>query len=547
MSQQIIQQPNDPNLFLNSAVGDFNDKTSDDSGYGTLPGVEQNQTYFAYYDGVSRQDPELPKQTAFYIKYLIDTNGNVVKPQPNDTSVINIVDNFETGKPVIITTKTPTTELNLLLGEKTVTNVGELSTLLVTNTGSGQLDYFPTMSFRSNTGENFAQTASDYNFAARSFRAQTITNVPDPVNNTLVTFPGVAISQSTNIGQYLYFAFVDNTPEASAATWDVANGTYTFNKSTTEGRSRVQFSFDVNAMCYRFKFNSLTTEYTDNNQNFGDYPAFTIVVFQVKCNGQTIYTSGPKTLTNFDRSQYFYATTPFFNFNAGDVITFWITPLLPWPPAFISSDFNTPVVFTQAQGGGTKIQVINENQNLEGIVDGVTSAFSDYFTIGEYPDQNGTPEAVYTSTSVITASQSLTSLYRENIVQIAPSKSLDYGYMQPWQPFYPLLPGDRIIFENSKNNVHVITEVIPSITASNGSSSFGLRVVPGIPTGSIINNFCIYRILNNGNQIIIDQEKPEGTAGLDFRGFIRPKYISQELETKFIDIINKLEADGVIE
>jgi hypothetical protein len=138
-------------------------------------------------------------------------------------------------------------------------------------------------------------------------------------------------------------------------------------------------------------------------------------------------------------------------------------------------------------------------------------------------------------------------MYREGTVQTLPSSVLSASYMQPWQPFYPLLPGDRIIFENNKNNVHTITEVIPSITASNGSSSFGLRVVPGIPTGSIVDNFCIYRILNNGSQIMIDQEKPPGTAQLSFRGFIRPKYISQELETKFVEIINKLELDGIIE
>jgi hypothetical protein len=141
----------------------------------------------------------------------------------------------------------------------------------------------------------------------------------------------------------------------------------------------------------------------------------------------------------------------------------------------------------------------------------------------------------------------LTNMYREGTIQTLPQSVLSASYMQPWQPFYPLLPGDRIIFENNKNNVHTITEIIPSITASNGSSSFGLRVVPGITTGSIVSNFCIYRILNNGSQIMIDQEKPTGTAALAFRGFIRPKYISQELDTKFTEIINKLEADGIIE
>jgi hypothetical protein len=204
-------------------------------------------------------------------------------------------------------------------------------------------------------------------------------------------------------------------------------------------------------------------------------------------------------------------------------------------------------MYTQVQGGTSYIKAVNENQNFSGLINGATGTTAPFFTIGEYPDQSGDPNAPYLQTSVITASQGLTNMYREGTIQTLPQSVLSASYMQPWQPFYPLLPGDRIIFENNKNNVHTITEIIPSITANNGSSSFGLRVVPGITTGSIVNNFCIYRILNNGSQIMIDQEKPPGTAALAFRGFIRPKYISQELDTKFTEIINKLETDGIIE
>ena len=38
---------NDPNYFLQSVTGNFNDLSSDESGYGALPAVEQNQTYIA--------------------------------------------------------------------------------------------------------------------------------------------------------------------------------------------------------------------------------------------------------------------------------------------------------------------------------------------------------------------------------------------------------------------------------------------------------------------------------------------------------------------
>ncbi len=518
----------DPNLFLNpDAVGDFNDLTSDASGYGTLPGVELNQTYFAYYDGCGRQDPELPKQTTFFIKYLIDSNGNVVKPQPNDTSVLNIIDNFETGKPVIVTTKTPTVALNPLLGEKIVTHVGELSTLLVTNTGSGKLDYITTMSFQNLLGISLAQTASDYNMTVRAYAyPEVVGGFPYP--SVLLT-NGMNLVNSTN---YSYneemFRLEDNLPDPTAAAWDTASGAYTFLKSTNpDGNSRVQFRVSLNLQVWSFDPDT----YHEN-----------VVTLTVKQNGSTNIYSAPKLVTSEGSNQYLTWTTPFLNFQVGDYIQFFLN-------IEVSDITNRVIMYTAGQGGTSKIQVINENQNLSGLINGATAATADFFTIGEYPDQNGNPNAIYTSTSVITASQGLTNMYREGTIQTLPPSVLSASYMQPWQPFYPLLPGDKIIFENNKNNVHTITEIIPSITASNVASSsyFGLRVVPGIPTGSIVNNFCIYRILNNGSQIMIDQEKPTGTAALAFRGFIRPKYISQELDTKFTEIINKLEADGIIE
>jgi hypothetical protein len=517
----------DPNLFLNpDAVGDFNDITSDTSGYGALSGAELNQTYFAYYDGCGRQDPELPKQTTFFIKYLIDANGNVVKPQPNDTSILNIIDNFETGKPVIVTTKTPTVALNPLLGEKIVTHVGELSTLLVTNTGSGKLDYIRTMSFQNLLGISLAQTASDYNMTVRA-------NNPGGYTADGITYPApVLINIIDNLkdldrtGGGTIFNILDNNP-SPAGTWNNTDCSYTFNTTTNPGgNSRVQFQIKLNLQVWTAQDVEI---YREN-----------IVKLIIKKNGTVLWDGGNKVVTNADSNQYFEWISPFFNFQATDVITFFLAKAT-------QAYRNRVIMYTQAQGGTSYIKAVNENQNFTGLINGATGTTAPFFTIGEYPDQSGDSNAPYLQTSVITASQGLTNMYREGTIQTLPSSVLSASYMQPWQPFYPLLPGDRIIFENNKNNVHTITEIIPSITASNGSSSFGLRVVPGITTGSIVDNFCIYRILNNGSQIMIDQEKPTGTAALAFRGFIRPKYISQELDTKFTEIINKLEADGIIE
>ena len=64
----------DQNYFLNTdIIGDFNDSTMDNSGYGSLSAAEKNQTYFAYFDAVGGTGPEIIDQTAYFVKYLIDS------------------------------------------------------------------------------------------------------------------------------------------------------------------------------------------------------------------------------------------------------------------------------------------------------------------------------------------------------------------------------------------------------------------------------------------------------------------------------------------
>ena len=77
--------------------------------------------------------------------------------------------------------------------------------------------------------------------------------------------------------------------------------------------------------------------------------------------------------------------------------------------------------------------------------------------------------------------------------------------------------------------------------------NLALKVVPPVPSGSILDHFCIYRINPNaGNQIILNVPKPTGTTGQPLTGFIKPQYMSKELEDNFTTIIQKLVAEGTI-
>ena len=124
--------------------------------YGTLtalPVAEQNQTYLAYSDGVGGAGPEVIDQTAYFIKYLINTQGEVSNPAPENIALLNLLDNFESGKNARLIklsddpSNPPSINADYTQGIHRITYVGRIATILVTETGSGKMEYITTMSF----------------------------------------------------------------------------------------------------------------------------------------------------------------------------------------------------------------------------------------------------------------------------------------------------------------------------------------------------------------------------------------------------------------
>ena len=125
---------NDPQGFLlgSNIIGDFNTTTNNGSGYGAYSAAEKNQTYFAYFSSVGGTGPEIIDQTAYFVKYLIDAQGNVVAPQPNSIDILNMLQNFEASRVVNVTSLEGTTLFTTLLGSKQITNIGRIQPILIT-------------------------------------------------------------------------------------------------------------------------------------------------------------------------------------------------------------------------------------------------------------------------------------------------------------------------------------------------------------------------------------------------------------------------------
>ena len=480
------------NLYNSNVQGDFNSPTIDNSGYGALSAAEKNQTYFAYFSSVGSTTPEIIDQTSYFIKYIIDAQGNVVAPQPNSIDILNMVQNFESGKVVNVTSLEGTTLFTTLLGTKQITGVGRIQPILITETGSGRTDYITTMSFSAGPGGVGLDSAYNYAFSATKATSAFISNTS---------------SATLDFGQ-----------EANDVNGNYNNSTYiyTFPNNTTSQGTQVSFTTTLR----------VTSAFSGPNQS--GRSNYIKIQIQRSVDGGTNYSPLELTDGNYTKTRNFtngvtdsvVAQTKLSNFNTGDKIRVQYS-------VDSSGVANQLRILAASDGDSTSFT------NLQTYISDnfITSPF---WTIGTYTTSSN-------DFTVITASLGLTGLNQSQYTQVTPVASTAFGFSNITLPFTPE-PGDFIRFEYDPSNVHTIYE---NMTTTDGN--LALKVVPPVPSGSILDHFCIYRINPNaGNQIILNVPKPTSTTGQPLTGFIKPQYMSKELEDNFTTIIQKLNAEGTI-
>lgn len=489
---------NDPNYFLQTYYGDFNDPTNDNSGYGVLPSVEQTQTYVAYFESVGGTGPELIDQTGYFIKYLVDAQGNVSKPAPGNISLINLKDNFELGKTVIAESKNATQALATLLGEHTVTEIGTITPILITETGSQPLNYITTMSFAQEGAFILTGTIPDYTLKAKPYYPQDIDS------------PTVLI-----------FSSPSKLPGSTAATWTL-NSKYTLSSTTSDYGSPLSISLND------FQVKNLTNTSTTLNisvRKNGIAPNYlalasanayyynpsngskTASPWYIDTTANTLIVSMPQYSNNI----YINLKTDFQNFDSGDYIEIFVE----------SGDGVTPIT-TQYAAGFMSVDSIYNSSEM--------NVSTPYWSGATYPTDNKTPQW-------ITASLSMSGFLNNNMIQITPPSASAFNFSQIIYPAN-IQPGDNIRFEYTPSKQSKIYEVD---TLDDGRIAF--KIFPAIPTGSKLDHFVIWRTVDDGNYITLNVKKQ---ASGQIAGWLKPKYMSKELNDNFTNIINKLEADGLL-
>lgn len=469
---------------VRSNSSNFNRLTRN-GGYGSSPNVEQNKTYMAYFDGVGGTGPEIIGQTAYFIKYLIDEQGNVVNPEPDTIALYNLLDSYELGENALVRliSSDPAQSSNpnddSLTGLHPITHVGRISPILMSETGSKFNETSSVLYF-----DDFAQY-STISTPEYGFRAITTTDTSIPYSNPEYTI-------------------ICNLETFASANYNNGTGVYTFPSNTYTYYNRVNFIA-----------NGQINGFFTTNAPIGS--TFTVTV-RIKKNGSIIAYQDvlfTKSINNPYATSYiesFNFNTGFQNFNIGDVIT------------LTYDGFTTPGV---SSANPTLLSGITFKAQNEYPAASLTAS-APYWTIGTYLTGN--------NVSVLTSSIDLVNYYDPSLYQSQSQAMLDWGFNPVSLAFQPQA-GDFIRIEYNPDKVFNITKV-------EATDRLYLTVVPPIPTGSFLDHFALYRIINDGTYVILDVNKVQ--AGSSFTGIIQPQYVSQTLKTNYNDIIQNLTSKGLI-
>jgi len=128
---------------------------------GGLPVAEQTQEYFAVFDEAGDAGPELIDKTQFRITYLVDSELGTSKPSVDSVSALNVTQNFGKGKTAIIRADNATVLNQNLSGEQTIYDVGTLTLISTTETGSSPSAYTSTASFSNTQGQDIITDAQN--------------------------------------------------------------------------------------------------------------------------------------------------------------------------------------------------------------------------------------------------------------------------------------------------------------------------------------------------------------------------------------------------
>lgn len=501
--------------------------------YGTTPKqavAEQNQTYFAYFDGVGGTGPEYIDGTAYFIKYLIDTEGNVVNPEPftvvdspQAVGLYNLVDNFEVGKNAIVKLIEPDPTINeipnaeILQGTHRIAHVGRIVPVLVTENGEDVQNYITTM----------------------SFGPLTTYNTDISVANVTAKFQKQSSQDTFNQTTYSDLPFLNFLSGGDLSVWNNSNSIDKIIRSSSlQTATRIRFKIGL---------------YIEAGWDAGGTYRENYIMVRVLKNGSQIWESGmtnsngTSTISNGASGTWSSGFSSWFDYNQNDVFKV---------QAKVSNGDSANQIRIKGNDDGRNNSIFYVYQDIpagtifEGeqqvlLTEGVNTVYSDYFdgVTNYYNSYNG-------GYSVLTMTPPFYPVYESGLIQNLDSSSAAFGFSEIKIPFSDIKPGDFIRFNYDKTRIHTIYRI--RILDYGSVSTLALYVTPAISNldsididNRTLNHFTVYRVINDGVYVTLDVRKD--APGGAYSGILQPEFVSKELVEKYDKIITDLTEREIIQ
>ena len=462
---------------LNNFLGPVN------GALGGLPVAERNQSYFAVFIGAGGTGPEIIDQTAYFITYLVDENGNVSKPSEDYDSLINLNQNFEIGKNVIVRNDAASAVNGQLVGRKKIAAIGKQEPILYSQTGSSEGANINSLNFNSDINTNATPRALFW------------------LNKGAATIGDGANSFST-------YNTPSQSPEAIIATVDATAGTYTttaLDVSPADQLQNVVFSISTELESWNDEAVSGTIELTKDGSVIGNTLPFSL---------EEAPATGVPYIESFTHS---------IPITRGELI---------------SGTFKAQITMNLPSGATSQLQINYLNFKITSQTPETTAPATNL------PFWSKDPNFFNSDNFWVTASDEISLNYgnTQNSQNVQAALEPGFNFSPVTIPFI-VNPGDRIRFGYNKENDYTIYEVIEPSDDADGRLKLRLNSV--LPYNLVLNSFVLHKVdVTNPVYIILDVKKIGGTTG--FNGIILPEYPTEKLRKNLDSIILNLKERGII-
>jgi hypothetical protein len=477
---------------------------------GGLPVAEQNQEYFIVFKGVGGTGPEIIAQTAYFIEYLVDSDGNIFKPTENTSALNNLLQNFPIQKPVNVILDNASNASSNLGGKIELTAVGLQTPILYSQTGSsagaftGSLFFKgdPTLGVISNDGTLTIpdMTAFMEKTTLLPSSQGLITGYNSFVGGTPSDASGNARSASLATGRYIVTSSAlgdiqtftlqstvrvrnptSSPKDLSLSILENGNSLFGGGSFIIPANSEFQTLINTQQFTSQFAINNLPDGEFLQLALFQDVDELDFAYIRFGCVGGTF---GQNPDTNGDLLQ-----------DAG---------------------LNSPPFWTTGSGGSL------------------------YITASSYLSQN------YGNTQLTEGSIQMTG----GTINIG-TQFTDFNLSKIQTPF-KVKVGDRIRFLYNPSTDFHIYDVKEPQDEEDGFLKLKLNTVPSQSfTETQLSNFVLHRTNETiPRYIILNVDKPPGivdTTENPFTGVILPQFPSEKLLNNLDSILNKLKVEGIIE